>query len=203
MTMVGVAEKGYADYEITVKGQGGHSSFPPKHTALGLLAELITKIENHPFEARFTSPVLSMFSTIGSHMTSPIGTILKHPGILKSILAKAMKGNSFTASMVQTSTAVTMASASPAPNVLPESASCVINFAFCRGIHWLSVQAHLEDHAKDYDASIQPDQREKRQVPFPQSTRRLPYHRRYFCRRPRKCFLHTILADSLHRLLPL
>ena len=154
VTMVGVAEKGYADYEITVKGQGGHSSFPPKHTALGLLAELITKIENHPFEAHFTSPVLSMFSTIGSHMTSPLGGILKHPGVLKPILKSIMKGNSFTASMVQTSTAVTMASASPAPNVLPESASTIINFRLLQGDTLASVQAHLENLAKDYDASI-------------------------------------------------
>lgn len=87
-------------------------------------------------------------------MTSPLGGILKHPGVLKPILKNIMKGNSFTASMVQTSTAVTMASASPAPNVLPESASTIINFRLLQGDTLASVQAHLEDLAKDYDASI-------------------------------------------------
>ena len=110
-------------------------------------------------------------------MTSPIGTILKHTGILKSILAKAMKGNSFTASMVQTSTAVTMASASPAPNVLPESASCVINFRLLQGDTLASVQAHLEDLAKDYDASIRLIKGKEASAVSPIDS----YHYEFFC----------------------
>lgn len=154
ITMVGVAEKGYADYKITVKGLGGHSSFPPKHTALGQLSELITKIENHPFEAHFTTPVLAMFSTIGTHMSSPLGGLLKRPGVLKPVLKNVMGKNPFTAAMVRTSTAVTMASASPAPNVLPEAATCVINFRLLQGDTLASVKKHLEVLAKDYDATI-------------------------------------------------
>jgi hypothetical protein len=39
LTGIGIAEKGYADFKITVKAKGGHSSQPPKHTALGILSK--------------------------------------------------------------------------------------------------------------------------------------------------------------------
>lgn len=44
-----VAEKGYLDARLTVYTPGGHSSAPRLHTSIGLLAQLITLIEAHPF----------------------------------------------------------------------------------------------------------------------------------------------------------
>lgn len=51
LTGVGVAEKGYADFKITVKSKGGHSSQPPKHTAIGQLAKKVERLENHQFKS--------------------------------------------------------------------------------------------------------------------------------------------------------
>ena len=45
---IGVAEKGYADFEVSVTAKGGHSSQAPNHTALGHLADVIKDIENNP-----------------------------------------------------------------------------------------------------------------------------------------------------------
>ncbi|KAF6818819.1 peptidase family M20/M25/M40 [Colletotrichum plurivorum] len=45
----GTAEKGLIDVEIVVRTPGGHSSIPPPHTGIGILAELITKIEASPY----------------------------------------------------------------------------------------------------------------------------------------------------------
>jgi len=46
---VGIAEKGYLTLELEARARGGHSSMPPRHTAIGLLARAVTRIENHPF----------------------------------------------------------------------------------------------------------------------------------------------------------
>ncbi|KAF8449399.1 hypothetical protein L210DRAFT_3388880 [Boletus edulis BED1] len=46
----GVAEKGYMDIRMDVLTPGGHSSRPPKHTGIGILADLITELEVHPHE---------------------------------------------------------------------------------------------------------------------------------------------------------
>ncbi|KAJ0166612.1 Carboxypeptidase S, partial [Colletotrichum tanaceti] len=46
----GTAEKGYIDVEIVVRTPGGHSSIPPPHTGIGILSELVTRIEANPYE---------------------------------------------------------------------------------------------------------------------------------------------------------
>ena len=44
---VGIAEKGHVDFEISTFAKGGHSSQPPKHTALGELAKIICNCVNN------------------------------------------------------------------------------------------------------------------------------------------------------------
>ncbi|KUI59413.1 Carboxypeptidase S [Cytospora mali] len=46
----GVAEKGYIDIEIVVRMPGGHSSVPPKHNGIGVMAEIIRLVEANTYE---------------------------------------------------------------------------------------------------------------------------------------------------------
>ena len=43
-----VGEKGYLDVEIKVETLGGHSSIPPLHSGIGLIARLIAALEDRP-----------------------------------------------------------------------------------------------------------------------------------------------------------
>ncbi|VEU21135.1 DEKNAAC102032 [Brettanomyces naardenensis] len=47
-------EKGYVDVTIDLITSGGHSSIPPRHTAIGILSELITLIESKPYPLRLS-----------------------------------------------------------------------------------------------------------------------------------------------------
>lgn len=44
-----VAERGELSMRITVHARGGHSSMPPPHTGIGILALIIAKLEANPF----------------------------------------------------------------------------------------------------------------------------------------------------------
>ncbi|KAF8206994.1 hypothetical protein K438DRAFT_1962638 [Mycena galopus ATCC 62051] len=44
-----VAEKGYLDVVVEVTSPGGHSSVPPEHTTIGILAALIVEYEASPY----------------------------------------------------------------------------------------------------------------------------------------------------------
>ena len=45
----GVGEKGYHDIGLTLNVEGGHSSRPPAHTGIGIMADVIRALENEPY----------------------------------------------------------------------------------------------------------------------------------------------------------
>lgn len=146
LTGIGVGEKGYADFKVTVKAKGGHSSSPPNHTALGTLSEKVTNIEKHQFKSRLIPSVYALFTDIGRH-TSYIGRIVFcNLWLLKPLLLKLMACFPASASFIRTTTAVTMSNGSPAANVLPEKASVVINFRIMPGQTIDDVRQHIEKY---------------------------------------------------------
>lgn len=144
LTGVGVAEKGYADFEITVKAKGGHSSQPPEHTAIGILSEKVLKLEKHQFKSKMLPFVYNLFSDIGKR-TSYLGRIVFcNLWLLKPLVLKVMSKIPPAASLVRTTTAVTMAKGSPAANVLPQKASVTVNFRIMPGQTIEDVRQHIE-----------------------------------------------------------
>ena len=81
---VGIAEKGYADFKVTVKAKGGHSSQPPVHTAAGEIADVVKDLENHKFttactmlEASPAANVLPQNASVTINFRQLPGTTLK------------------------------------------------------------------------------------------------------------------------------
>ncbi|MGN0521388.1 MAG: M20/M25/M40 family metallo-hydrolase [Eubacterium sp.] len=155
LTGIGVAEKGYADFKVTVKAKGGHSSQPPKHTAIGKLSKKVLTLENHQFKAKIMPFVYNLFTDIGRH-TSYIGRLVFcNLWLLKPLLLKVMTKIPPAASLVRTTTGVTMASGSPAANVLPEKASVTINFRIMPGESIEDVRRHIEKYMGGDDVEIE------------------------------------------------
>ena len=144
---VGLAEKGHVDFEISVNAKGGHSSQPPKHSALGKLSKILCNLENHQFKAELTPQLCSLFNEIGKNTTYPVRCVMSNFPILKPLLTKVCSEIPPVASMMRTTTAVTMANGSPAPNVLPQKASAVVNFRIMPGQTVEDVEKHIRKYA--------------------------------------------------------
>ncbi len=151
---VGVAEKGYTDYEITVKAKGGHSSQPPVHSGLGDLAEVIRDLENHQFKAKLMPFVKDLFANIGRSCTYPVRLFACNLNLFQPVLKLIMTKIPFTACLVRTTTAVTMAQGSPAANVLPQKASIVVNFRQMPGTSVKDVETHIRKVCKNKDIEV-------------------------------------------------
>ena len=70
LAAVGVSEKGYVDFNVTVEmKKGGHASLPPDHTGIGILAQIITAIEAEPFPLFVfeENPVIGQMKCLGEH----------------------------------------------------------------------------------------------------------------------------------------
>lgn len=140
---VGIAEKGHVDFEISVNAKGGHSSQPPKHSALGELSRIVCKLENNQFKAELTPQLYSLFNEIGKNTTYPVRCVMSNLPVLKPLVTKICSEIPPVASMMRTTTAVTMANGSPAPNVLPQKATVNVNFRIMPGQTIEDVEKHI------------------------------------------------------------
>lgn len=151
---IGIAEKGYCDFEISVKAKGGHSSQPPKHTALGQLADVIKDLENHQFKSEMRPFVRDLFMSIGKNCTYPVRLVTCNIPILTPVMMQAMKMIPPAATFIRTTTGVTMAEGSPAANVLPQKASIVVNFRQMPGVTVQDVENHIRKVVRNKNIEV-------------------------------------------------
>ena len=151
---VGVAEKGHCNIEISVNAKGGHASQPPSHTALGELAKVIQRLEKRQFKAKMTPLMSNIIDSAGRRLPYWLRIVVVNHKLLRPVLLAAMKKIPPAACMVRTTTAVTQATGSPAPNVLPQKASAVVNLRMMPGTTTQDLVAHIKKVAKHKDLEV-------------------------------------------------
>ncbi len=156
IALIGVGEKGYANIRLTVTKDGGHSSMPDKNTSLGILAQAICRVERNPCRSKLIPAVREFLMRIGPHMRGLNRLILSNLWIFKpvflSVFSKMNSGNA----LLRTTIAVTMAKGGPAPNVIPQMASAMINCRILPGETGEELIAHLKKTLTGLDVTIEP-----------------------------------------------
>ncbi len=141
---VGIGEKGYADYKVTVKGKGGHSAAPPDHSAIGELAKKIERLEKHQFKAEMPDYFMELIVSVCERLMFPLNNLSKIMPALRPVITLAMTKVPQGATFIRTCQAVTMCEGSPASNVLPQRASATINFRLVQGTTLADIEKKLE-----------------------------------------------------------
>jgi carboxypeptidase PM20D1 len=152
---VGISEKGYADFQITVRHKGGHSSQPPRHTGLGHMARVVANLERHQFKATLLPFLTSLFKTIGQNSSYPARVLLCNLWLLRPLVKAVMTRIPPAACLVRTTTAVTMAQGSPAPNVLPQASTVNVNFRPMPGTSIADVEKHIRKVVRNKSIEVQ------------------------------------------------
>lgn len=151
---VGIAEKGYADIEISLRAKGGHSSQPPKHTALGEMAKVISDLESHQFKASFNDSMKALFDSVARNCTYPVRLALCNLPLLYPAMLQVCKLIPPAACMVRTTTGITMACGSPAANVLPQKAGITVNFRAMPGTSTDDIVEHIKKSVRNKNIEI-------------------------------------------------
>lgn len=151
---VGIAEKGYCDFEISVNAAGGHSAAPPKHSALGELSKVILDLENHPFKARITPEMIKIVDTAARNTEYIIRLFGSNLRILLPVLKPVLAQIPTVASVMRTTTAVTMSNGSPQANVLPQKATATVNFRIMPGNTIADVEKHIRRVVRNKDIEV-------------------------------------------------
>lgn len=143
MAIIGLGEKGMANIRLTVKGSGGHSSTPPRHSALGKLSRILADLERYPMKPRITPPVREMLRSVGPEMPLVTRVALANYSLFKPLILLIFSQKPTTAAMIRTTMAATVARAGDAPNVLPLEAEAVINCRLLPGDSGEDLLAHI------------------------------------------------------------
>lgn len=134
--LIGIAQKGFISLELAINGIGGHSSQPPAESNIGILAKAVTKVEEAQFPYKINEAVRYQYRFMGPELSEDKQDMYKAVAFgndefvtqLEQDFIDEMASNQVTRSMLHTTTAVTMFNAGIKDNVLPPSATAVVNF---------------------------------------------------------------------------
>lgn len=134
VAMIGLSEKGFASLRLAVSlDEGGHSSMPPKETAIGIISKAIAKMEAHPFPARMGEPTRSLLTYAGPEMNFPLRMVFANLWLTDGLLARLLSQKNTSSAIIRTTTAPTIIEAGVKENVLPTTASAIVNFRIIPG----------------------------------------------------------------------
>lgn len=146
--LVGVAEKGHTSVHLVVEGRPGHSSMPAPHTAIGILARAITRLESHPMPANLNMVKL-MFRDVGTFLPFSLRLALANTWLFGGTILKRLQGSPTTNAMVRTTMAATVIQGGIKDNVLPAHASAVVNCRLLPGNTSAIVHDYIRDVVSD------------------------------------------------------
>ncbi len=130
--LVGNVEKGYLTLELSVTQPPGHSAAPPKHTAIGILARAITRIEARPLPSRLDM-VVSMFRGLGTALPFSLRLVMANTWLFGGALKRVLSASMMTNAMTRTTAAATVVSGGVKDNILPGEARALVNFRLLPG----------------------------------------------------------------------
>ncbi len=149
VALVAVAEKGYLTVSLEVEGETGHSSKPPRTTAIDRLSRAIAVLNRKPMPARLTEPVKTMFERMANEMDFSSRLVIANTWLLESLLLKELTKQSVSNALVRTTFATTVFKAGDSENQLPLNAKALINVRLLPGIRPQKVIDYIKKLVND------------------------------------------------------
>jgi len=155
VALIGIAEKGYVTLAVTATADGGHSSMPPPHTAIGTLAGAIERVEANPMPAALRGATRHFLAAVAPEMTLPMRVAVANADILAPLILWNLGGSPRSNATIRTTTAVTMVNAGIKENALPASARALVNLRILPGDTVEDVLAHVRAAAAAPNVTVE------------------------------------------------
>jgi acetylornithine deacetylase/succinyl-diaminopimelate desuccinylase-like protein len=152
------SEKTYADFTLTARNPGGHSSLPRADNAIFDLVDAIERIRGFEFPVMWNDTTIASFRGIAGEVGGADGAAMlrfaQNPG--DAAAAATLSRNPLYVGQVRTTCTPTLLAAGHAPNALPQTATANVNCRIFPGVAPAAVQAELQRLAGEA-VEVQPD----------------------------------------------
>ena len=149
--LVGVAEKGFLTVEMTANvaaDKVGHSSMPPRETAVSILASAIHRVQLSPFPARMDGGLRDTLAFLGPEMPFDKKLAMSNMWLLGSLVKNKLSSTPSGDALLRTTVAPTMIEGGVSETVLPIQATAKLNLRLLPGD---SIESSLEYLSKSID----------------------------------------------------
>lgn len=130
--LIGIAEKGYLNLRLTARGEGGHSSIPPRPSAVGVLARAVCRLERGRFPARLDFAA-GMLQHLGPALSWPMRAVFANLWLFSPLASRLLARSPKSDAGIRTTMAPTLMQAGIKENVLPQEAVANINLRLLPG----------------------------------------------------------------------
>ena len=156
VALIGVAEKGYVTLDLSTTATPGHSSLPPRDTAIGKLSAALARLEKKPFPASISGVMRETLEAAAPDMSFGNRVALSNLWLLEPLVRRQMEKTAQTAAAIRTTTALTIFNAGNKENVLPGRAEATVNFRLLPGETEESVIARVKSIVADDRIKVTP-----------------------------------------------
>ena len=154
LALIGIAEKGFANIKLTARATPGHASMPPDHTASGLIARAVYRLERKPFPVSLTKTVRSFLQTLVPHVSFSFALVFSNLWLFGPLVKLIFKKSATTAAMVRTTQASTVLEGSTKDNILPDKAQAIVNVRILPGETKASILKRMQKIVHDSKVSV-------------------------------------------------
>jgi carboxypeptidase PM20D1 len=152
---IGVGEKGYVTLVLTAQKAGGHSSIPADHTAIDILSNAITKVNQNPMPTKLTPPIEAYLKSISAYNENFFDKMtMSNLWLFKSSVVNSMTKDPSSNALVRTTLVPTVFNSGVRDNVIPTFATAYINSRILPGQSSKDVYDYVQKTINDTNIKI-------------------------------------------------
>ena len=156
VAVVGVAEKGYLSLRLTARAEGGHSSMPGWETSVSIVADAVRKVQATRLPARLDGATRGMLAAIAPALPFAARVVMTNLSVTGPLVVRLLASDHSGNAMVRTTTAATMISGGVKDNVIPQTATAIVNFRLLPGDSVAWVVRRVKEIVNDARVSVEP-----------------------------------------------
>lgn len=157
VAVIGIAEKGFLNLELSASLAGGHSSIPLGTNSIDVLSAGLSRLRANPFPAKLSRPIKLFFDYLGPESSFVMKFALSNSDVLEPLLLKGLGQFPQGKANIRTTMVPTIFSSGIKGNVIPKTASATVNLRILPGESIASAIAYVKRTINDQRIKVKPE----------------------------------------------